>query len=71
MTINEKIKTIENKIEQNKAQYDLDRQHAKISALSSGNVSKYEFLTGKDVLLLKRESCYNEKIWKFTIGQRI
>ena len=42
--------TIVNKIEQNKARYNLDRQTAKISALSSGNVSKYEFLTGKDVL---------------------
>ena len=42
--------TIDNKIEQNKAQYNLDRQTAKIFALSSGNVSKYEFLTGKDVL---------------------
>ena len=50
MNISEKIKTINNKIEQNKAQYNLDRQTAKISALSSGNVSKYEFLTGKDVL---------------------
>ena len=50
MSINEKIKTINNKIEQNKAQCDLDRQPAKISALSSGNVSKYEFLTSKDVL---------------------
>ena len=49
MSITEKIKTIDNKIEQNKAQYDLDRQTAKISALSSGNDSKYEFLTGKDV----------------------
>ena len=39
MTISEKIKTI-NKIEQNKAQYDLDRQTAQISALSSGNVSR-------------------------------
>ena len=37
-------------IEQIKVQYNLDRQTAKISALSSGNVSKYEFLTGKDVL---------------------
>ena len=37
-------------MEQNKAQYNLDKQTAKISALSSGNVSKYEFLTGKDVL---------------------
>ena len=40
-------------IEQNKAQYNLDRQTAKISALSSRNVSKYEFLTGKDILLEK------------------
>ena len=47
MSISEKIKTINNKIEQNKAQYDLDRQTAMISALSSGNISKYEFLTSK------------------------
>ena len=39
MRISEKIKTIDNKIEQNKAQYNLDRQTAKISALSSENVS--------------------------------
>ena len=50
MSISKKFKAINNKIEQNKAQYNLDRQTAKISALSSGNVSKYEFLTGKDVL---------------------
>ena len=50
MSISEIIKAINNKIEQNKAQYDLDRQTAKISDLSSGNVSKYEFLTRKDVL---------------------
>ena len=47
MSINEKIKTINNRIEQNKAQYNLDRQTATISALSTGNVSEYEFLTGK------------------------
>ena len=50
MIVGEKIKTIDNKIYQNKAQYNLDRQNAKISALSSGNVSEYKFLTGKDVL---------------------
>ena len=50
MSISENIKTINNKIEQSKSQYDLDRQSAKMSALSSGNVSKYEFLTGLDVL---------------------
>ena len=50
MSISEKIKTIDNKIEQNKAQYNLDRQSAKIFALLSGNISKYTLLTGKDVL---------------------
>ena len=50
MSIIEKIKAINNKIEQNKAQYNLVKQTPKISALSSGNVSKYEVLTGKDVL---------------------
>ena len=38
------------KIEQNKTQYNLGRQTAPISALPSGNVSKYEFLTGKSIL---------------------
>ena len=50
MSISKKIKTIDNKIEQSKAQYKLDRQTAKLSALLSGNVSKYEFLIGKDIL---------------------
>ena len=50
MNISEKNKTIDNKIEQNKAQQNLDRQTAKISALSSGNISNNEFLTGKNVL---------------------
>ena len=51
MSISEKIKTIDNKIEQSKSQYKLDRQTAKLSALLSGNVNKYEFLTGKDAAL--------------------
>ena len=42
MTFGEKNKTIDNKIKQNIAQYDLGRQTAKILALSSGNVGKYE-----------------------------
>ena len=50
MIITENIKKIDDKIEQNKAQYDLDRHTATISTLSSGNVSKYEFLTSKYVL---------------------
>ena len=50
MIVSDKIKGINNKIKQNKAQCSLNRQTAKISALSSGNVSKYKFLTRKDIL---------------------
>ena len=50
MSISEKSKAIH----QSKAQYSLDWQTPEISALSSGNVSKCEFLTGKDFLLEKR-----------------
>ena len=49
MTINEQIKILDNKIRSNQAQYDLDRQNAKISTLSSGELDKYEYLTGEDV----------------------
>ena len=36
MNVNKQIKILDNKIRSNQAQYDLDRQNAKISALSSG-----------------------------------
>ena len=50
MTITENIKTIDNKIQQNKSQYRLEKQAAKISALPLVNISNYDFLTDKDVL---------------------
>ena len=34
---------------QKEAQYNLDRKAAKISALSSNNLDKYEYLTGEDL----------------------
>ena len=54
MSISKKIKVINNKIDQNKAQYDLDRQAAKILALSPRKVSKHKVLTVKDVLSEKK-----------------
>ena len=74
MSITGKIKTTNNKIEQSKAQYDLDRQTAKISALLLGSVFKYEFLTDKYILpekRLVRKSCYYKKTWVFSVMQRI
>ena len=49
MSISEKIKTIDNKIEQNKAQYNLDRETYKNLVLSSGDFVRYKFLTSEDV----------------------
>ena len=49
MTITDQIKILDKKIVQNEAQYDLDRKAAKISALSSSNLDKYEYLTGEDL----------------------
>ena len=48
MSINEQIKILDNKVRSNQALYDLDRQNAKISALSNGELDKYEYLTGED-----------------------
>ena len=49
MTITDQIKILDRKILQNEAQYDLDRKAAKISALSSRILDKYEYLTGEDL----------------------
>ena len=42
--------TINDQISNEKLQYDLNREAAKISALSSGKIHKYEYLTGEDIL---------------------
>ena len=51
MTVTDQIKILNRKIKQNESQYDLDREAAKISALSSNNLDKYEYLTGEDLNL--------------------
>ena len=42
--------TLEDQIRDEKLQYDIDREAAKISALSSGETAKYEYLTGEEIL---------------------
>ena len=40
----------EDQIKDEKLQYDINREAAKISALSSGKIGKYEYLTGEEIL---------------------
>ena len=42
--------TIGDKIRDEKLQYNINREAAKISALSSGKIDKYEHLTGEEIL---------------------
>ena len=49
MTVTDQIKILNWKIKQKKAQYNLDREAAKISALPSNNLDKYEYLTDEDL----------------------
>ena len=51
MTVTDQINILNRKIVQNESQYDLDKEAAKISALFSNNLDKYELLTGKDLNL--------------------
>ena len=49
MTRKEQVKILDDKIKANNVQYDLDGMNAEISAYSSGDLPKYEFLTKKDL----------------------
>ena len=53
---------------QNETQYDLDRKAAKISALSSNNLDKYEYLTSED-LGLKPSSIEQTKFEYSPLGK--
>ena len=41
-------------IRDEKLQYTTNREAAKVSALSSGKVDKYQYLTGEEILLIEK-----------------
>ena len=49
MTLTDELLILDDNTKANQAQYDLDRETAKISALSSSELKKYECWTGKDL----------------------
>ena len=42
--------TINDQVRNKKLRYNINREPAKILALSSGKIHKYEYLTGEDIL---------------------
>ena len=56
--------TIEDQIKDEKLQYDINREAAKISTLSSGKIDKYEYLTGEEILSSNQQQIIEQA--KFT-----
>ena len=55
---------IEDQIRDEKLQYDINREAAKISVFSSGKIDKYEYLTGEEILLSNQQRIIEQA--KFT-----
>ena len=54
--------TIDDKIRDEKLQYDINREAAKTSAFSSREIEKYEYLTGEEILMILKIIVKN--IWR-------
>ena len=58
--------TIEDQIKDEKLQYDINREAAKISALSSGKLDKYEYLTGEEILPLNQQQIIQQAKFNYS-----
>ena len=62
--------TINDQIRDEKIQYDINREAAKISALSSGKIHKYEYLTGEDILPSNQQQIIEQaKLTYYPLGK--
>ena len=68
MALTDQVRILDDKIKANQAQYDLDREAAKISGLSSGESDKYECLAGDD-LGYKPDVIQKAKFEYFPLGK--
>ena len=58
--------TIDDQIKGEKHQYDIKREAAKISALSSGKFIKYEYLTGEEVLPSNKQQIIEQAKFEYS-----
>ena len=59
--------TIEDQIKDEKLKYDISREAAKISALSSGKSDKYEYLTGEEILPSNQQQIIQQAIFNYSL----
>ena len=58
--------TIDDQIKYEKLQYDVNREAAKISALSSGEFNKYEYLTGEKILPSNKQQIIEQAKFEYS-----
>ena len=64
--------TIEDQIKDEKLQYDINREAAKISALSSGKLDKYEYLSGEEILSSNQQQIIQQAKFNYSpLGKAI
>ena len=62
--------TIDDKVRDEKLQYDIDREAAKMSALSSSEIDKYKYLTGEEILPSSQSQAIEQaKFYLFSFGK--
>ena len=61
---------IDDKIRDEKLQYDINRIAAKMSALSSSNIDKYEYLAGEEILSSQQQRIIQEAQFTYSTLRR-
>ena len=59
--------TIEDQIKDEKLQYDINKEAAKTSALSSGKIDKHEYLTGEEILPLNQQQIIQQAKFNYSL----
>ena len=62
---------INDQIRDEKLQYDINREAAKISALSSGKIHKYEYLTGEDRLPSNQQQIIEQAKFTYSLWEKL
>ena len=61
--------TIEDQVKDEKLQYDFNRETAKISALSSGEIGKYEYLAGEKILPSNQQQMIEQAKFTYSLSK--
>ena len=61
--------TIDDQMKDEKLQNDINREAAKISALSSGKIRKYEYLTGEEILPSNQKQIIEQAKFTYSLGK--